>query len=61
MAQQKSEDRVLPDGGVMPAQPANVGRGKAVPVDQVALQLGLPIATAEHSSSARWSPWTSVG
>jgi RNA-directed DNA polymerase len=49
MAQQKSEDRVVPDGGVMPVQPADVvGQGKAVPVDQEALQLGLPIATAEH-------------
>lgn len=48
MAQQKSEDRVVPDGGVMPAQPVS-GQGKAVPVDQEALlQLGLPIATAEH-------------
>jgi RNA-directed DNA polymerase len=45
MAQQKSEDRVVPDGGVMPAQPE--GRGKAVPVDQQAWQLQLPVATAE--------------
>ena len=49
MAQQKSEDRVVPDGGVMPAQPAvGGGQGKAVPVDQRSWQLGLPIATAEH-------------
>jgi retron-type reverse transcriptase len=47
MAQQKSEDRVVPDGGVMPVQPVS-GQGKAVPVDQLAGQLGLPIATAEH-------------
>src|SRR5512144_2097903 len=47
MAQQKSEDRVLPDGGVMPAQPAVGGQGKAVPVEQTATQLQLPIATAE--------------
>ncbi len=50
MAQQKSEDRVVPDGGVMPAQPAGssvCGQGKAVPVEEVALQLCLPIATAE--------------
>jgi group II intron reverse transcriptase/maturase len=46
MTQQKSEDRVVPDGGVMPAQP--VGQGKAVPVDETVLQLSLPIATAEH-------------
>jgi RNA-directed DNA polymerase len=48
MAQQKSEDRVVPDGGVIPVQPAGGGQGKAVPVDQQALQLCLPIATAEH-------------
>jgi retron-type reverse transcriptase len=49
MAQQKSEDRVVPDGGVMPVQPAvGGGQGKVVPVDQLARQLGLPIATAEH-------------
>lgn len=50
MAQQKSEDRVVPDGGVMPVQPATSslgGQGKAVPVEQAALQLCLPIATAE--------------
>ncbi|MDQ3240454.1 MAG: group II intron reverse transcriptase/maturase [Actinomycetota bacterium] len=50
MAQQKSEDRVGPDGGVMPAQPAGSstgGQGKAVPVEEAALQLCLPIATAE--------------
>ena len=50
MAQQKSEDRVLPDGGVMPAQPVGsspAGQGKAVPVDEMTGQLCLPIATAE--------------
>ena len=50
MAQQKSEDRVVPDGGVMPAQSAGSspgGQGKAVPVEEAALQLRLPIATAE--------------
>lgn len=50
MAQQKSEDRVVPDGGVMPAQPAGSstgGQGKAIPVDEAASQLRLPIATAE--------------
>jgi RNA-directed DNA polymerase len=45
MAQQKSKDRVVPDGGVMPVQPAGGGPGKAVPVDQGQLQL--PVATAE--------------
>jgi len=51
MAQQKSEDRVLPEGGVMPAEPVGSsagGQGKAVPVEEAGLQLGLPIATAEH-------------
>jgi RNA-directed DNA polymerase len=54
MAQQKSEDRVVPDGGVMPAQPAAGGQGKAVSVDQTVMQLQLPIATAEDpAGSAR--------
>ena len=55
MAQQKSEDRVLPDGGVMPAQPVGSslgGQGKAVPVEGTALQLQLPIATAENPQGA---------
>jgi RNA-directed DNA polymerase len=49
MAQQKSEDRVVPDGGVMPVQPNDdvEGQGKAVPVEQTAGQLVLAIATAE--------------
>jgi RNA-directed DNA polymerase len=52
MAQQKSEDRVVPDGGVMPAQP--IEQGKAVPVEQTVVQLQLPIATAEDpQGSAR--------
>jgi hypothetical protein len=54
MAQQKSEDRVVPDGGVMPVQPVeDGGQGKAVPVEQTAAQLRLPIATAEdpHGSA----------
>lgn len=56
MAQQKSEDRVVPDGGVMPVQlgVGDGGQGKAVPVDQQVLQLQLPIATAEDpAGSAR--------
>src|SRR5215203_3910045 len=56
MAQQKSEDHVVPDGGVMPAQPAAAGggQGKAVPVEQTAEQLQLPVATAEDpAGSAR--------
>ena len=55
MAQQKSEDRVVPEGGVMPAEPVGSspgGQGKAVPVEETAVQLCLPIATAEvaHAS-----------
>jgi RNA-directed DNA polymerase len=54
MAQQKSEDRVVPDGGVMPVQPVDGGQGKAVPVEQTAVQLRLAIATAEDpEGSAR--------
>jgi RNA-directed DNA polymerase len=66
MAQQKSEDRVVPDGGVMPAQPAGSstgGQGKAVPVEEAAWQLQLPIATAEAPQGAprRRSPVLSGG
>ena len=64
MTQQKSEDRVVPDGGVMPVEPAGSspgGQGKAVPVDQTVVQLGLPIATAEHRKGSRtgpgWAGW----
>jgi RNA-directed DNA polymerase len=57
MAQQKSEDRVLLEGGVMPAERAGSSpdaQGKAIPVDQTAWQLRLPVATAEDpSGSAR--------
>src|SRR5215213_944442 len=56
MAQQKSEDRVVPDGGVMPVQPSSAaeGQGKAVPVEQTAGRLWLPVATAEGpAGSAR--------
>ena len=61
MAQQKSEDRVVPDGGVMPVQPAGSspgGQGKAVPVDEAVSQLRLTIATAEapNGGSVRRSP-----
>ena len=55
MAQQKSEDRVVPEGGVMPAERAGSspgGQGKAVPVEETAVQLGLPIATAENPKGA---------
>ena len=50
MAQQKSEDRVVLEGGVMPVEPVGSspgGQGKAVPVEEMAVQLCLPIATAE--------------
>jgi RNA-directed DNA polymerase len=55
MAQQKSEDRVVPEGGVMPAEPVGSspgGQGKAVPVEETAVQLCLPIATAENPRGA---------
>jgi RNA-directed DNA polymerase len=50
MAQQKSEDRVVLEGGVMPVEPSGSslgGQGKAVSVEEAVLQLRLPIATAE--------------
>ena len=48
MARQKSEDRVVSDGGVMPVQPGmDGGQGKAVSVDETVLQLSLAIATAD--------------
>jgi len=52
MAQQKSEDRVVPEGGVTPVErvgSSTGGQGKAVPVEETAVQLSLPIATAENS------------
>ncbi len=55
MAQQKSEDRVVPDGGAMPAKPSGSslgGQGKAVPVDEAVSQLRLPIATADAPRGA---------
>src|SRR5450432_1089289 len=55
MAQQKSEDRVVPEGGVMPAERAGSssgGQGKAVPVEETAVQLCLPIVTAENPKGA---------
>ena len=55
MARQKSEDRVVPEGGVMPAERAGSspgGQGKAVPVEETAVQLRLPIATAEDPRGA---------
>ena len=55
MAQQKSEDRVVPEGGVMPVERVGSspgGQGKAVPVEETAVQLRLPIATAENPRGA---------
>ncbi len=55
MAQQKSEDRVVPEGGVMPAERVGSspgGQGKAVPVEETAVQLCLAIATAENPKGA---------
>jgi RNA-directed DNA polymerase len=62
MAQQKSEDRVLLEGGVMPAEPVGSslgGQGKAVPVDETTGQLRLPIATAERRTEA--PGWSGMG
>jgi RNA-directed DNA polymerase len=55
MAQQKSEDRVVPEGGVMPVERVGSspgGQGKAVSVEETAVQLRLPIATAENPKGA---------
>src|SRR5450755_4859268 len=55
MAQQKSEDRVVPEGGVMPIERAGSspgGQGKAVPVEETAVQLSLTIVTAENPRGA---------
>ncbi len=55
MAQQKSEDRIVPQGGVTPVSTRRVeprGGGKAVPVDEEVEQLRLPIATAENPQGA---------
>jgi hypothetical protein len=55
MAQQKSEDRVVPEGGVMPVERAGSssgGQGKAVPVEETAVQLSLAIVTAENPKGA---------
>ena len=57
MARQKSEDRVLLEGGVIPAERAGSSpgsQGKAIPVEQTAGQLRLPIATAENPKGAAW-------
>ncbi len=63
MTQQKSENRVVPESGVMPAEPARSsarGQGKAVPVDQTVLQLELPIATAENPRGAARSAFSDL-
>lgn len=55
MARQKSEGRGVPEGGVMPAERAGSSpgqQGKAIPVEQTAWQLCLPIATAENPRGA---------
>ena len=59
MAQQKSEDRVVPEGGVMPVERAGSssgGQGKAVPVEETAVQLSLAIAAAENPKDVMSSP-----
>src|ERR1700746_1334073 len=55
MAQQKSEDRVVPEGGVMPVErvgSSTGGQGKAGPVEETAGALGLPTAPAETPKGA---------
>lgn len=55
MAQQKSENRVLPEGRGNPAPTRGVepsGGGKAIPVDSMVRQLALPFATAENPRGA---------
>lgn len=55
MAQQKSEDRIVPQGQGNLAPTRGVehrGGGKAVPVDEQVMQLELPIATAENPQGA---------
>ncbi len=59
MAQQKSEDRVVLEGGVVPVELVGSspgGQGKAIPVDQTAVQLELPIVTADHHTGSRTGP-----
>jgi hypothetical protein len=59
MAQQKSDDRVVLEGGVMPVELVGSspgGQGKAIPVDQTTVQLELPIVTAEHHTGSRTCP-----
>ncbi len=51
MTQQKSEDCIVPEGRRKATPNRGTERpegGKAVPVNQVSRQLGLPFATAEH-------------
>lgn len=55
MTQQKSEDRVVPEGGATPVERAgsSPGRqGKAIPVEERAGQLRLPVVTAENPKGA---------
>lgn len=51
MTHQQSEGRIVPEGGVTPAEPEGQsphGQGKAASVDQVAMQLELSLTTAEN-------------
>src|SRR5450755_918345 len=55
MAQQKSEDRVVPEGGVMPVERAGSstgGRRIIITEEETVVQLRLPIATAENPIGA---------
>ena len=55
MTQQKSEDHLLLEDGVIPVELVGSdpgGQGKAIPVDQTVVQLELPIATADHHAGS---------
>ncbi len=55
MTQQKSEDRIVPEGGVIAAPPhrdKTVGGGKAVPVDEQVMQLDMTLVPAENPEGA---------
>ena len=55
MGQQRSEDRVVPEGGAIPAERAWSSHGaqrKAVPVEETAVRVSRPIASAANPRGA---------
>jgi retron-type reverse transcriptase len=56
MTRQKSDDRVVPEGRRKAVRTRANGGGKAVTVDEGALQLGLPFATADQPRRTEKSP-----